>query len=136
VIVADTNPVAYLLIEGEQTAIARGVWQKDPAWKLPTLWRSEFLNVLTTAVRARILTLAQAHTTWELARAIFHDSEVESAGADVLDAAAERKISAYDAQFFVASRDLGVKLVTSDRHLLRACRDSAISPQEFVRKEI
>ncbi|MGZ5446412.1 MAG: hypothetical protein ACXWLY_31220 [Thermoanaerobaculia bacterium] len=54
-IVADTNLVAYLLIEGDKTAAARAVWKKDSRWMLPTLWRSEFLNVLTTAVRSRVL---------------------------------------------------------------------------------
>ena len=46
-IIADTNLVSYLLIEGERTVAVRRVHEKDPDWKLPTLWRSEFLNVFT-----------------------------------------------------------------------------------------
>ena len=131
-IVADTNLVAYLLIEGEKTGVARTVWAKDSHWMLPTLWRSEFLNVLATAVRAHVLTLAQAHETWHVAHAIFDQSEVEPSGDDVLEAAAERNLSAYDAQFVVAASDLDVPLVTSDRRLLEACPDLAIAPERFT----
>jgi predicted nucleic acid-binding protein len=133
VIVADTNLVAYLLIDGKQTAAARGVWEADPRWMLPTIWRSEFLNVLTTAVRAGVLTLEQAHETWHVAVTIFGGSEIEPSGDAVLDHAAQRKLSAYDAQFAVAANDLGVPLVTSDRRLLSACADVAMTPEQFVK---
>src|SRR2546423_3266213 len=73
-IVADTNLVASLLIEREQSDVARAVWSKDSDWMLPPLWRSEFLNVLTISVRAGVLTLADAHETWKLALALFDDS--------------------------------------------------------------
>lgn len=132
-IVADTNLIAYLLIEGTQTAAARAVWEKDPQWMLPTIWRSEFLNVLTTAVRAHVVTLQQAHETWHLALTVFGESEVEPSGDDVLERAADRNLSAYDAQFAVAASDLGVPLVTADGRLLTACGDLAVSPEQFAR---
>ena len=131
-IVADTNLVAYLLIEGTQTPTAKAVWEKDSRWMLPTIWRSEFLNVLTTSVRADVLTLDQAHDTWHAALTIFGESEVEPSGDDVLDAASKRRLSAYDAQFAVAAMDLDVPLVTSDRRLLAACWELAMSPERFL----
>lgn len=131
-IVADTNLVSYLLIEGEKTETARAVWGKDSRWMLPALWRSEFLNVLATSVRARVLTIAQAHETWRIAITIFGRNEIEPSGDSVLDAAAERNLSAYDAQFVVVATDLDVPLVTSDRRLLRACADLAIAPEQFA----
>jgi predicted nucleic acid-binding protein len=132
VIVADTNLVAYLLIEGEKTDLARAVWATDSHWMLPTLWRSEFLNVLTTAVRAHVLTLIQAHDTWHVAQTVFGQSEVEPSGDAVLETAAARNLSAYDAQFVVAAADLEVPLVTSDRRLLQACLDIAVTPEKFI----
>jgi hypothetical protein len=35
---------------------------------VPALWRSEFLNVLATAARARVLTPDQAHDAWHVAQ--------------------------------------------------------------------
>jgi predicted nucleic acid-binding protein len=99
---------------------------------LPTLWRSEFLNVLTTSVRAKVLTLAEAHDTWNVAQTVFAQSEVEPSGDAVLQTAAARNLSAYDAQFVVAAADLEVRLITSDRRLLQACPDIAISPETFT----
>ncbi|HEV7427801.1 MAG TPA: type II toxin-antitoxin system VapC family toxin [Thermoanaerobaculia bacterium] len=131
-IVADKDLVAYLLIDGEKTALARAVWTADPLWMMPTLWRSEFLNVLTTSVRAKVLTLAEAHDTWNVAQTVFAHSEVEPSGDAVLQTAAARNLSAYDAQFVVAAADLEVRLITSDRRLLHACPDIAISPETFT----
>jgi len=130
-IVADTNLVAYLLIEGERSGVARAVWAKDARWMLPTLWRSEFLNVLTTSVRAHVLTLPDAQQTWQVAVAVFDRSEVEPSGTAVLKMASERNLSAYDAQFVVAAADLGVPLVTYDRRILNACPDLAVSADRF-----
>ena len=131
-IVADTNLVAYLLIFSEHTSLARAVWVKDDRWMLPTLWRSEFLNVLVTSTRAGILTRAQAGDTWHIAKAVFGANEIEPSGDDVLATAVERNVSAYDAQFVVAASDLGVPLVTADRRLQAACPDLAIAPERFT----
>jgi len=132
-IVADTNLVAYLLIEGEKTELARAVWNRDPQWMLPTLWRSEFLNVLATSIRARVLTREQARDRWHRALTLFGSHEIEARGDDVLDIAAERGLSAYDAQFIAVAIRLEVPLVTADRRVLNACPDLAVPPVRFAR---
>ena len=55
-IVADANPIAYLLIPGPFTADAERVLKKDPEWLAPMLWRSEFASILIKYVRAGTLT--------------------------------------------------------------------------------
>lgn len=131
-IVADTNLVVYLLIENEKSELARAIWAKDRDWMLPAFWASEFLNVLTTSVRHGLLTLSDAHATWKLAAALFDENEIHPDGDEVLDMAAERKLSAYDAQFAVTAANLQVPLVTFDGDLLKACPDLAIAPDQFA----
>ena len=66
-IVADTNLISYLVLEGSRTKAARRAWQRDPRWVVPTLWRSEFLNVLCLSVRAGLIAEDDAFRTWEVA---------------------------------------------------------------------
>lgn len=79
-----------------------------------------------------MLTLAEAYDIWNVAQTVFEQSEVEPAGDAVLEAAAARTLSAYDAQYVVAATDLEVPLITSDRRLLKACPDLAIAPETFT----
>ncbi|MBW2524712.1 MAG: type II toxin-antitoxin system VapC family toxin [Deltaproteobacteria bacterium] len=132
-IVADTNLLSYLLIEGDRTAAARKVWQRDPQWRVPSLWRAEFLNVLATAVSVRVLDEPDALRAWTAAKRLLTGREIQPAGQSVLHAAIRDRISAYDAQFVVVAEQLGVTLVTADRKLLRARRDLAVSIESFAR---
>lgn len=131
-IVADTNLVAYLLIEGDQTEAARRALARDPDWTMPTLWRSEFLSVLAVSHRAGVLDLDQALHVWRVATDLFGAREVEVDGESALRTAVEASISAYDAQFVVLAEQLGVSLVTADRKLTEACAPPAVALGEFA----
>ncbi len=131
-IVADTNLVAYLSIEGDVTANAREVWKRDAEWRMPPLWRSEFLNVLTVSVKASVLTREQATATWDVASLLFGQCELEPEGVQVLWTAMRYGVSAYDAHFVAVAEELGVPLVTGDRRVLEACSQLAISIQDFA----
>jgi predicted nucleic acid-binding protein len=132
VIVADTNLVAYLLIEGEKTELARQVWTRDPQWRVPPLWRSEFLSVLATSVRVGVIEYAQAVDAWTNAKTLLGRCEREPGGENTLQEAVDHQISAYDAQFVVLAKDLEVKLVTADKKLRHACPEIAVSIEDFV----
>jgi predicted nucleic acid-binding protein len=132
VIVADTNLISYLLIQGERTAAARLAWQRDPGWLVPTLWRSEFLNVLWLSVRAGVLNEAEAHRVWEHASEHLGLGEREPDAVSVLRTALRDGITAYDAQFVCVAEELGLDLVTSDGKLLAARPDLAVSLEEFA----
>ncbi len=134
-IVADTNLVSYLIIDGEHTDAARAVWAKDPQWIVPPLWRSEFLSVLTVSVRHEILDEPQALQAWRVAVRLLLRSEREPGAEAVLSTAIGDGISAYDAHFVALARATSSSLVTGDKKLRRACGDVAISATEFVDRD-
>jgi len=67
-IIADTNVIAYLFIEGDYTAKAKELLKSDPIWLSPFLWRSEFRNVLR-------LYMCQNYLSVEDAQNIMNEAE-------------------------------------------------------------
>lgn len=119
-IVVDTNVIAYLFLQGVRTRQAEAILRRDAEWAAPYLWRSEFRNVLALYVRQRILSLDDAQSIRQEAETLMQGGEFEVSSADVLALAASSGCSAYDCEFVVLARRLGVPLVTSDKKVLKA----------------
>lgn len=134
-IAVDVNVVAYLLIQGESTELAQAVWHRDPDWYVPLLWRHEYLNVLATYVKAGGATLEEAEALWGDALRLLAPGEREVHMESALALAAEKGISAYDAQYVVLASSLGVPLVTADRRLRQAFPGQILAMQEFCASE-
>ena len=132
-IVADSNLVAYLLIAGEKTDLAEEIFRKDPEWAVPLICRSEVRNILALYKRHERMSLAQAKQTMELAENLWRSREYAVPSDDVLELAACRKITSYDAEFVVLARELNVPLVTFDKPLQKAFPKVAVVPEKFVR---
>ena len=118
-IVVDVNIVAYFLIEGEKTAAARELMRRDPDWRLPALWRHEYLNVLATFVREGGATVAEARMLWQRGVELLGPREQSADMESALVIATENRVSAYDAQYIALARQLRTVCVTEDQRLLR-----------------
>jgi predicted nucleic acid-binding protein len=132
VIVADSNLIAYLLIQGQHTEAAEAVLTKDPSWAAPMLWRSEFRNILALYLRQGHLELPAALKYVNEAEALYSGREYEVPSAPVLALAQESGCTAYDCEFVHLAQELDVPLVTSDKKLLRVFPDLAVSPSTFA----
>ena len=77
-IVVDTNVIAYLFLPGTHTDAARRVYEQDPAWVAPLLWRSEFRNILTTSLRRGHLQVGDAIELMDLACDLMDGGEYEA----------------------------------------------------------
>lgn len=126
-IVVDTNVVAYLLIPGDHTEAARATLMRDAAWAAPTLWRSEFRNVLALYMRKRHMTLQQALEVQHTAEDLLAGREYAVESGPVLEYAAASGRSSYDCEFVALARALEIPLVTSDRQVLASFPDTAVS---------
>lgn len=130
-IVVDTNVVAYLLIRGEQTLLARRVWDLDSDWRVPILWRHEFLNVLANAGKFRKTDFAVLAEIWTDAQRLFARTEHEVDMLQALRLAVLNQKSAYDAHYVALAADLDVPLITEDRRLRQTFPDRCLSMQDF-----
>jgi predicted nucleic acid-binding protein len=119
-ILVDTNILAFMMLEGPHTAAARTLQDSDDDWRSESYALIEFTNVLATTMRVRGLSLAKAQATYSVIRDLIEPGLIVVDHTDSLTLAGKYSISAYDARFLVAARELGVKLTTEDARLRKA----------------
>ncbi|MEO0012827.1 MAG: hypothetical protein RLZZ535_1216 [Cyanobacteriota bacterium] len=133
-IVADTNLIAYLMIEGDFTPQAELVYQFDSNWVAPYLWRSEFRNILALYLRKDYLSMAEAKTIMAQAEALMKNKEFELDSTSILKMIWNSTLSAYDCEYVVLAEKLGVNLITNDRKILKSFPDLAVSLESYGQK--
>ena len=131
-IVVDSNIIIYVHIQSERTEEALRALQKDPYWIAPPLWESEFRNVLAGYIRRSILKLEDAKLVMQSALQTMDGREILPPSNLVLDLVAATDCSAYDCEYVALARHLNVKLVTSDKKILRAFPEIAIELRTFA----
>jgi predicted nucleic acid-binding protein len=130
-IVSDTNLIACLLVDGPFKREAQAVYEKDPDWVAPPLWRSEFRHVLIQSLRHGLSTLPDVLELMELAGDLMGGREIESNSTRILRLAADSGCSAYDCEFVALAQDLGISMVSSDRALIAKFKPTVVSLKSF-----
>jgi predicted nucleic acid-binding protein len=133
VIVVDRNVICYRWMSSPNSAAAETALAKDPHWIAPLLWRSEFRNVVTLAIRKRALTIDAAQEIMRKAEASFERCEFAVSSDAVLRLVARSNCTAYDCEFVALADAERVRLVTADRQILKEFPEVAISLDKFVR---
>lgn len=119
-IVVDSNVLAYFYLPGEYTIAAETLFEYDPDWAAPVLWRSEFRNILAGYLRRGSLTFLQAYQLQCEAEDLLTGAEYEVNSLNILELVRDSECSAYDCEFVALAIKLGTKLVTMDHKLLSA----------------
>ena len=131
-IVVDTNVVAYFLISSELSESAEAVREADPLWAAPVLWRSEMRSVLLGYLKRRQMTLLEVQQQMSDAEALLNDREYDVESGRVLELADRSGCTAYYCEFVYVAERFRLPLVTSDKELLRAFPDIAMSMEDFL----
>lgn len=118
-IVVDTNILAYFLLPYEFSPRADALFNRDPDWAAPILWRSEFRNLLAGYLRRQALTCDEVVRVQAEAEAMLAGNEHEVDSPRVLELVRDSDCSAYDCEFVALAMRLGVKLVSMDAKVLR-----------------
>ena len=118
-LVVDTNILAYLLIEGNHTALAQALYQRDADWRSEGFVLIEFSNILATYQRTGALSRAVAEDMLTSAEQIV-TGLINLPHGRALKLAVEFGVSAYDARFLGVAQNLGTRLVTEDARLRAA----------------
>lgn len=131
-IIADTNIITYLLLPTSYTDLADSLYRIDSDWAAPTLWKSEFRNVLTLYLRKKVITLEKALQLQEIAESIMAQHEFDVSSPQVLALVDECNCSSYDCEFIALANHLNTQLVTQDKKVLREFPSTAISLENYL----
>jgi predicted nucleic acid-binding protein len=134
-IVADANLIAYLLLPGQRTEEAEGVFSKDSVWIVPVLCLSELRSVLLQYVRAGALPVADAIRTMRRGERLLAGREADVDSRRVLELAVGSRCSSYNCEYVALAEALRIPLVTNDGPVLRAFPTIALSPRAFLESE-
>jgi predicted nucleic acid-binding protein len=132
VIVADTNVVSYLVIEGARTASAERVRAVDRTWYVPALFVHEWLNVVTLHVKEKLMERDVALRTYHRGLTMVRVDARMPDPLEVLNLHIRSGCSSYDCQFVSLAEELGARLVTVDKEVLTAFPNIAVRPEDFV----
>jgi predicted nucleic acid-binding protein len=131
-IVADANLIAALILSfDDNSETAKSILLNDRDWAAPRLWKSEFCNILATAIRRKVLNLELAIDAMEVAEKTMAGSEFEVSAVETLKTAAKSGCKAYDSEYVLLATKLNVPLITYDRKLLNRFPEVAIHPNEY-----
>ena len=135
-IVADASLIGHAVIPNQQAALANACRHRDSTWIAPAMWRYELVGLLAKYLRepdtTKRLTLRDAILARTWALTLVATSDFEPAEDDVLRAAADLKISGYDAHYVVLAEHLGVRVVTADHQLLTRAAHVCVSLADFA----
>jgi len=131
-IIADTNIISYLLLPTVYTDSVEKLYEIDPNWSAPILWKSEFRNVMALYLRKKIITLKKAMQLQDTAESIIIQNEYDIPSSQVLTLIDKSDCSAYDCEFIALANHLDTKLVTQDKKILREFPSTAISISDFL----
>jgi predicted nucleic acid-binding protein len=132
-IVADTNIISYLLLPTPYSDTVDKLYKLDSEWVAPTLWKSEFRNVLTLYLRKEIITFEKALQLQETAESIMAHNEFDIPSAQILTLVNKSNCSSYDCEFVALAQHLNISLVTHDKKVLREFSSVATSVVDFIK---
>ncbi|MBD3320672.1 MAG: PIN domain-containing protein [Chitinivibrionales bacterium] len=131
-IVVDTNIISYFYLQTTFSSKAELLFQKDPDWAAPILWKSEFRNVLALYLRKKLISFEQAVNIQDEAESLFGETEYEISSSHVLSLVNQSSCSAYDCEFIALAQQLNVGLITQDKKLLLNFPSVAISIDTYL----
>jgi predicted nucleic acid-binding protein len=131
-IVVDTNIIAYMTFKTEVTKSVEDLHSRDPVWEAPVLWKSEFLNVLATYFRKKLLLKNEMIDALQFAEKLVDGRTHGVLPSDVIDLVSVSQCSSYDCEFVALAINLDTKLVTYDKRILSQFPAIAVTPDDHL----
>lgn len=133
-IVADNDLISYFWIRMDvsRATLSPDVRAKDPDGVPPSLWRSEFRNVLLGYLAGGYMEISDAKAFARSAEADLEGYTFNVSTERVHDLVEATGHSAYDCEYVALAQRLGATLVTGDQRVAKVFPDTAVLMEEVV----
>ena len=131
-IIVDTNVITYLAMTSAHTEMAEQLLLQEPEWIAPSLWRSEFRNVLALYMRKSLINFEEALGIQAEMESLMQNGEFDVGSLDVLTLVNKSTCSAYDCEFVALATSFDSKLVTMDKNVVNSFPGTAILLTDFI----
>lgn len=132
-IVVDTNVISYLYFPSNETELVEKLYQKDPVWSVPFLWRSEFRKVATLYLRKGILAYEAVKDAAHHAEELLWGYEEMVESEEVFPIILKSGCSAYDCEFVALAIRLNTYLITYDKKIISEFPQVALRPEQYLK---
>jgi predicted nucleic acid-binding protein len=131
-IVVDTGIIAYMTFETRYSGVVSLVHEKNSIWEAPSLWKTEFLNILALYFRTGLIDYHESLNALDFAERLIGSREHKVPASGIVDAVVNSTCSSYDCEFIVLAEKLGTKLITYDKKLIHEFPNTALSPEAYL----
>jgi len=131
-IVADANTLAYVWLPSLYSEEVEALLNNERQWAAPFLWRSEFRSILAKYLKANYYSFSQISEVMRKAEEFMSSHEYFAKSDSVLNLVNESGCSAYDCEYIAVAKELGVKLVTYDKQLIKEFPDTAMTAKQYL----
>ena len=131
-IIVDTNVITNLAMTSAHTEMAEQLLLQEPEWIAPSLWRSEFRNVLALYMRKSLINFEEALGIQAEMESFMQNGEFDVGSLDVLTLVNKSTCSAYDCEFVALAKSFDSKLVTMDKKVVNSFPGTAILLTDFI----
>lgn len=132
-IVVDTNILVHFWLPSDQSTLSDKIFELDPMWVAPILWKSEFRSAISLYLRKGLIDMAKAIDILRKVESQLRDHQFEADSIQVFELVASSNCSSYDCEFVSLARDLNIKLITMDNKVLKEFAGTAVHPADFIR---
>lgn len=131
-IVVDTNIIAHFYLPSDHTELCEKLFQWDPDWVVPILWKSEFRNVVLLYMRNKLIELPDALQITEKAENQMNEREFHVNSTQVYSLANKSNCSSFDCEFISLAEELDIKLITMDKQILHSFPSLSANPSDVI----
>ena len=131
-IVVDTNIIVHMTFATPYSPMVSSLHQKNSVWEAPSLWKSEFLKVLSLYHRKGIINYDESLNALDFAERLIGGREHRVLAKSIVDVVINSACSSYDCEFVVLAQKLGTRLITYDNNIIQEFPDVAVNPDVYL----